>query len=1171
MCCSNCRANLQIPIKIIAITTFIVGLLSNAFSQTLNFKSKKVLLRDSLLVDTVSLIPGSVKIFNLSNNEITSEFEIDVINSILKSKNKKYSADSAIIYYRPYQQNLLAPRFRKDVNKIEFEDNRYNNPYKIAFKQNEEEYFKTEGLNKNGSISRGIIFGNNQDVVVNSSLNLQLGGKLTENVEVTAAISDNNIPIQPEGNTQQLQEFDRVYIQVNNQNNKLIVGDYQLIKPNSYFLNYNKRLQGGMLQNDQKFSVFKNNIENHSQMAVGISRGKFARNVILGIERNQGPYRLRGAENELFIIVLANTERIYIDGELLKRGQENDYIINYNTAEIIFTAKRIITKDKRIVAEFQYSDRNYARSMLALNEELKLGKQQINISFFSEQDNKNKPLLLNLSDENKRILSNAGDSLFLALVPAIDTVEFNTADILYLNKDSIIDGIEYKNIFEFSRNPELAKYKLTFSQVPQGSGNYIQINSAANGKVFQWIKPQNGIPQGNYEPVILLPTPKQRQMFALGYAYQISKKTNASIELVSSKNDVNTFSEIDKGNDLGAGLRLKVTDERPLKDTTINIFSSADIEMLDKNFVYIERYRPIEFERDWNRDFNTDIIRNQQIFSNVSAGLKKKSNFIKYTLSSFNEQNFYRGIMHKADFNFNDEKWTSNGYISSLNASDIQSENSFFRYRLLLQRKIIKKIKGGLSIENEESNFKKKDSEELLNNSFHFREYQAMLSNEDSSKINYTLKYIRRFDWAPKGNAQELATDATAYTFDLGITGKKGNKLKITTAYRKLNIIDSLISPVKLPDNTLLGRIEYNLKLWKGFITSVSFFETGSGLEVRREFNYLEVAQGTGIYQWKDYNENGIKELNEFEVAIFKDQANFIRVFNPTNSFVRTFNNQFNQVVNINPYSILSNKNNVLSKFISRFNNQFAFRSEKKITNDPGFISILNPFNNFGKDTSVATLNNSLRNTFSFNRLDPVYGIDYYIQKNVSGSLLLNGFESRSNDFSGVRFRVNGLKFFTFTAEYQQGLKQLESEFFNTRNYQINYREVKPELAFQPDVVWRISVNYALREKKNILEESEGEYLLNQTIGSEIRYNSPSKGTFASKFQMINLNFFGNANTPVGFEMLEALQPGINYTWNVLWQRSLSNNLQLNLSYDGRKSEGSRVIHTGGMQLRAFF
>jgi hypothetical protein len=352
----------------------------------------------------------------------------------------------------------------------------------------------------------------------------------------------------------------------------------------------------------------------------------------------------------------------------------------------------------------------------------------------------------------------------------------------------------------------------------------------------------------------------------------------------------------------------------------------------------------------------------------------------------------------------------------------------------------------------------------------------------------------------------------------------------------------------------------------KGLVSSNTFYEIGAGLERKTEFSYLEVAPGQGVYQWTDYNGNGVKELNEFEIAFYQDQANYIRIFTPTDTYVKTYTNQFNQNLSVNPRAVWHSSKGI-KKFISKFSNQLAYRISSKNTSKD-FFDYANPFSTSISDTALVNMNAGIRNSFSFNKGNPKFGIDYIYQNNHNKTMLVNGFDTRGLVQHGGLLRWNITPKWMLQNTLEKGEKSYSSEFFSDRNYQIDFYKNIFELSLQPNNQHRVSIIYQWKNKSN---KSGNELLTGHDFGLEYRMSSSEKGVLSAKLNYVFLGYDGLSQGAVGYEMLEGLQPGNNITWQINYQRQLANGLMVNIDYSGRGGENSKIIHVGSVQIRAFF
>lgn len=1119
---------------------------------------------DSTRIDSLTIIPSSLQL--RFDKKLKGSFTIDTLNSIFIVTDHKtffQSSDSIriIFQYRVFPDRLNK-RWEPIYNRENPDQDILMN--RVMSKRNrdtQQDFFDFGELQKSGAISRGFSLGNNQDASLNSDLNLQLNGALTNDINIRAAITDNNIPVQPEGNTQQIQDFDKVFIEISQGNNRLLAGDFEITQTQNEFLKYRQKVQGVMAETQINTGDKKENKLNISAGAA-LSTGKYARNNIDGIEGNQGPYKLRGNNNERFIIVLSATESVYLDGRKLERGESNDYVINYNTAEISFTPKNMITKDSRIVVEFEYSDRNYARALFATDLSYKTSKLEVRLNYFNQSDLKNQPFEMELNDTSRRVLANAGDDPQKAIISGVDSIPFSSDEILY----KMIDSLGFDSVLVYSTNPDSAHYRVRFSKVGQGNGDYVKTQSAANGTVYLWVQPVGGISQGEYAPVQLLIPPRKTEVVSLSASLKLSRSIKTGFNATTSIHDKNLFSDLDAGDDQGFAGQYWIKHSEKIgknKDSTsLKWNTEGSIRFINRNFEPVNRFRPVEFDRDWNLSQNQN---SDEILTNISTGLKhQKNGYFKIQHQYLQRKNRFDGQRYSLSGNL--EK---NGYFATVNGSLLESDRQglasrFFRHKAEIGKRF-RYFRFSLHEDREHNTFRtNKDS--VNSQSYAYQLFGARIALPDSSRFFSTLEVEQRSDQLPLNGKLTETSIARQAALLLRWQPGKHQRIEARFGYRKLEIRDS-ISPAK-PEENLNSRINYSGSFADGAITNQTFFQSGSGLEVKKEFTYLEVSPGQGLYQWEDYNNNGVKELDEFEIASFQDQANYIRVYTPSDEYIRVYQNRFTQVLYLNPSRVWRKSEKGMQKFLAKFTNRFSYRVSQKNQLDD-FLRAYNPFYRAENENKIITLNEQLRNTFYFQRSHSSFGANWTYRKTASKSLLANGNEQQSIEENNIDLRWNISSSLSLVSELSKGTKRRESEFFSSKEFNIDYHAIKPVLSYQPGTKFRLRGIFNYENKQNRLSAAEKARIFK--YGLEFRRSTLNKGNMQLNFNYLDIRYPGAENSNLEYEMLQGFKDGNNFQWTLTWQRKLLAYLQLNLQYEGRKTPDAKTVHIGRIQVRAFF
>ena len=1211
---------------------------------------------DFALADTLTVVPASVR--SAAGRVVDYDARTGRYRWVRPAPRDSSGAplpDSVQLCYRVLPLRLEAARFRRPARLMDSVAFR-RAPFGYEDFSVKEQILNTPGISKTGNLARGVSFGNTQNVFVNSALNLQLEGQLTEGIHLTAAISDQNVPFQPEGNTQQLQQFDKIYLTLTSARWNLTAGDVVLRNKPDYFLRYYKNIQGAAVEANfgpplpgltngpaaqgVPNTVFLNgqagqlpaapggavptlNPANISQpqqadpnrqlplagppagatatasgrdgrgrawqsstsAAGGVAKGKFASLDVAPLENVQGPYRLTGPNGEQFIIVLANSERVYLDGRLLVRGYDADYTIDYNLAEVTFTPRHLITRNARIKIDFEYSDLNYSRSLYALSHYQQVGRLGVHANFYQEADNPDNAANLELSPADRLRLRQAGNVAAVD-APGADSAAFNHTIVQY-HRDVVRPPGALQPVAVFTYVGATAPvdsvrgvYTVRFTDVGQGNGDYAASTryGGANGRVYEYVAPLNGVRRGRYQPVRRLPTPQLKQLASAGASFEVARGVSVFADVATSRLDRNRFSpESDRGGALHLGY---VVQERRLNLPGLRDYrvrSALDYEYTAPRFAPIDRYRDVEFDRNWSTASTVQgnavggVPREDNVL-NFSVGLTKNANNnFSYRLSRRYRPGEVSGLQHWLDGAQKIGGLELRGSLFLLNSDAGRFHSTWARGEGTAR------FVGGPLVPGYAYRFDKNrvalpggDSVRTAN---YFDEHNVFVQSRDSARTKFRLDYSYRRDQAPTPDQRALAARGTAQTWQGSLAARPGKTqdLRVIATYRSLAQRDSALN------RTVLGKIDYNVGLFQNQVRSELSYSVATGRELRRDYSFLAVPAGQGTHYYAgDLNHNQLQDKNEFLEAQTPDAQyrTYIKVYLPTADYLTAFTNRLSyRLTTAAPRGW--REAGGWRAGAARFATLTSITVDRRTTN-PGLGQRLSPFGYGTQDEQLLAYNQLLRNTLYFNRSNPIFGAELTVQQTQQKTLLTQGFDLRNLATQSLLVRRTLAQFFTGRFTVTRDIREAQSDYQTagplSRNFRLVNYVVQPEISYQPTPALRLTGTYLRTSRRNVRDDAFfGTQGVFDELGLEARLSQVSKRTVTAATRFTRVGFDGDPNSVVGLEILNALRPGANFTWNLNVEQRLSNGLNLTLAYDGRKASTLNAVHTGRMQVAVLF
>ncbi len=1016
-------------------------------------------------------------------------------------------------------------------------------------------------LQKSGSIARGFTVGSNRDLSLNSGFRLQMAGSLTRDLEVVAALTDENSPIQPEGTTRTLQEVDKVFVELRGNDLSATLGDFNLGLSGNEFGSVNRKLQGAKGTGAFRAGATEGDI----LLAAAAPRGKFETNQIQGADGVQGPYRLSGANGERDILVIAGSERVYVNGERMTRGEINDYVIDYAAAEVTFTPRRFIVRSTRIAVDFEYTDRRFSRNFAAAKSSAGFFDRRLTVGaeFLTENDNQDSPVEVSLSDSDKAILRASGDDPLKAVRPGAVFVGAGKGQ--YARIDTVVTSPSGSDsaisLYRFAPSDSLnAVYSVSFGYVGPGKGDYSILSLGR----YQFA----GLSRGSYMPFIFLPMPSAHRLADFTLGAKVTDELTLGGEYAISRFDPNRFSAIGDEDNTGPAAALSAQFETRHVTLGGGDLGSLGLKFkeryIDRRFVSPERVNEIEFNRKWNI---ADSSRRDEELREGSV-----------TLGPMEALSVTGGLgwMQRGD-QFRSRRYTLSGSISGeglpvlrYDGELIKSEDApaddqsaWYRHRALAEMSA-GPFRPEISYNGEDLHAAAAGTGLTKPSSFRFNEITPGVRIDSAGGQSFRASLA--FRWEDSLSAGALEPAFASLTQQYGWQMREWNSLtsSLDLTLRKKSPSDSFRRPGQPDLQDILLRSQSRFTPFQRGVESDLLYELATGQTSKPERVYQQVQKGTGNFVYVgDVNGNHITDDQDFRPARF--DGDYISVTVPGDNLLPTVDLKAGARVRLNGERLFGRGSwpGNIPGFLSA--ETYARVDERSSEPDKKQIYLLH-FSHFlnGLTTIAGSALVSQDIYVMENRQDFSLRLRFTQRRGLTEYAVAD--ERTYTNERSVRARWQLVKEFSNQTDFIARKDILDSPGPDYRVRSVASGEVQTDWSYRPEQSVELGIRLTGGEAENY-DTARAEI---NTQAVRLVYSLSDRGQGRAEFTREEVILRG-ANGAAPFELTGGKIAGRSWLWHIGVDYRLTQFIQGTVTYDGRSEGGSSPVHTAKAEVRAFF